>query len=125
MLLVTEVAPPHTLPPSNIANSVPCTHLTLGYSPKLVELDFSHLLAKWVGYAPRALPKRTHLHVPTPRRSSSLTALRKGAPATLLWAIRWATPLRAPLTVRLRRWALLGRRDTFYGLLARTDPKKV
>ena len=40
MLLVTEVAPPHTLPPSNIANTAPCTHLTLGYSPKLVELDY-------------------------------------------------------------------------------------
>jgi hypothetical protein len=37
MSLVTEVAPPHTLPPGTIANSAPCTHLTLGYSPKLVE----------------------------------------------------------------------------------------
>jgi hypothetical protein len=51
MSLVTEVAPPHTLPPGTIANSAPCTHLTLGYSPKLVELDFSDLGAKGVGYA--------------------------------------------------------------------------
>ena len=58
MVLVTEVAPPHTLPPSNIANSAPCTHLTPGDSPKLVELDFSYLLAKWVGYAPRAPSRR-------------------------------------------------------------------
>jgi hypothetical protein len=29
MSLVTEVAPPHTLPPGTIANSAPCTHLTL------------------------------------------------------------------------------------------------
>jgi hypothetical protein len=63
MLLVTEVAPPHTLPPSNIANSAPCTHLTLGYSPKLVELDFSHLLAKSVGYAPRAPSRRGPISV--------------------------------------------------------------
>jgi hypothetical protein len=66
MLLVTEVAPPHTLPPSNIANSAPCTHLTLGYSPKLVELDFSHLLAKWVGYAPRAPSRRGPISVRLP-----------------------------------------------------------
>jgi hypothetical protein len=125
MLLVTEVAPPHTLPPSNIANSAPCTHLTLGYSPKLVELDFSHLLAKWVGYAPRAPSRRGPISMCLPLALLEAHSAPKRGSSDAPLGIRWATPLRAPLTVRRRRWALLGRRDTFYGLLARTDPKKV
>ena len=49
------------------------------FSDSLSTLDFSHLLTKKVGYAPRPSSPRGPIDAPTPQRSSKLTLLRKGS----------------------------------------------
>ena len=63
--------------------------------------------------------------MPIPERSSKLTTPRKGlsdAPLASPWVTRLPD---TPYPARRVRWALPGGKETFCGLPARTDLKKV
>jgi hypothetical protein len=87
-----------------------------GASRQFLELDFSHLVEKGAAYAPHPSSRSRPIDAPIPRRTSKLTERSE----TL-----GHTPIGQRLVFVRRQKALLGGGETFYGLPARTDPKKV
>src|SRR5215217_8431961 len=61
----------------SIAQSVGHHHVWAQFPDSLSTLDFSHLLPKRVGHAPRPSSRGGHFDAPIPERSSKLTRPRK------------------------------------------------
>jgi hypothetical protein len=100
--------------------------LSSDLSDSLSSLDFSHLRVKRLENTllARPLEGKRSMHFTLTALPSSHSAL-KWAALTVLARYPRPGALSAPLSLCRRREALVGRRETFFGLLARTDPKKV
>src|SRR5829696_10534565 len=90
-------------------------------------LDFSHLLPKRVGHAPRPSSRGEDTSM---RLSLSAPRSSRGPERTFLRLLLAPPPsphlLRAPVPRAPRvRWALPGGKETFCGLPVRTEPQKV
>src|SRR5829696_9615567 len=99
----------------------------LGLSRQSLELDFSHLLPKRVGHAPRPSSRGEDTSM---RLSLSAPRSSRGPERTFLRLLLAPPPsphlLRAPVPRAPRvRWALPGGKETFCGLPVRTEPQKV
>jgi hypothetical protein len=97
-----------------------------GASRQFLELDFSHLVEKGAAYAPHPSSRSRPIDAPIPRRTSKLTERsERGSSEAPLGHTLGHTPIGQRLVFVRRQKALLGGGETFYGLPARTDPKKV